>query len=80
MFSSSETGDGVPNCRYTVLAQQLGSIIKGDFFGFDRLFLRRLTSWRVGFSEYSSIMRRTIVSMASVLTGGCWGISGVSEQ
>ena len=77
MFSSSETGDGVPNCRYTVLAQQLGSIIKGDFF---RLFLRRLTSWRVGFSEYSSIMRRTIVSMASVLTGGCWGISGVSEQ
>lgn len=43
MFSSSETGDGVPNCRYTVLAQQLGSIVKGDFFGFDRLFLRRLS-------------------------------------
>ena len=27
------------------------------------------TSFGVGFSEYSSIMRRTIASMASVLTG-----------
>lgn len=42
MVSSSETGYGIPNGSHTILAQQLGSIVKGDFFGFDRLFLRRL--------------------------------------
>ena len=42
MPSSSKTCYGVPDGCHTVIAQQLGSIIKGDLFRFNRLFLRRL--------------------------------------
>ena len=42
-YSSSETCHSIFDCRHTILSQQFGSVIKGDLFGFDRLFLRRLS-------------------------------------